>query len=197
MKLLDVVKKLQSKGTSIKYRIRPDGGIVITEVEGVKFKAKKGNVFVRELSGVKLTEKQQNIINKNRRTLPVLSKTVQRKIAKAQRAWRSGTHGKQGKITTKRVRKNIELFGEEQALKSLEQQERYSKGYAYYENIDHLIDRLSGYLPDTEGLIAKIESKRDRFRDEWISDINDIFYAVDQGKKTLEAGIQEAFAIIK
>ena len=197
MRLKEAVETLIKSGINIKYRIRPDGGIVVTEVNGVKFQAKRGNVYVREMSGVKLTEKQQNIINRNRRTLPQLSKEVKKQIAKTQKAWRTGTHGKLGKVTTKRVRKNIELYGEESALESLKAQERYSKGYAYFENIDYLIDRLSKYLPITSELINLIEKKKDKFKEDWIKDINDIFYAVDQGKKTAEAGTQEAIKIIK
>lgn len=197
MRLKEAVEVLIKSGINIKYRIRPDGGIVVTEINGVKFQAKSGNVRVREISGVKLTEKQQNIINKNRRKLPELSKEVKNAIRRAQRAWKKGTPGRQGRITTKRVRRNIYLYGEEAALQSLSAQERYSKGYAYYENIDHLIDRLKPYLPYTEALIEKIKAKKDTFRDEWISDINEIFYAADQGKKSLLVGIQEALAIIK
>lgn len=204
MTIKQSIKQLEASGYVVTYKQRYNKkgikkGIQITSINGRKFTGSKGNIEARTLLGISISTKAQTQLTRiqiaKRKT--ELNPEIRKQIARTQRAWRTGTHGTQGKITTKRVRRNIELYGEEQTLKSLKQQERYSKGYAYEENIDHLIDRLSPYLPATQEIINIINSKRATFRDEWIADINELFYQVDQGKIKLESVIQQVKTLIK
>lgn len=204
MTIKQSIKQLEASGYIVTYKQRYNKkgikkGILITSINGRRFTGSKGNVEARNLLGITISTKAQTQLTRIQiaKRKPELSSEIRKQILKTQKAWRKGTHGTQGKITTKRVRRNIELYGEEQTLKSLKQQERYSKGYAYEENIDHLIDRLTPYLPYTKEIIDLINSKRARFRDEWIADINEIFYQVDQGKLKIESAIQQVKTLIK
>lgn len=200
MRLIDLVNKLKSEGQEITYYKRKDRGIVITSIGGVKFKGKSGNVYLRQITGQSLTPKLTAHLNKIRRSgkrVDPLAKELEKQVRKTQKAMKHGTPGKQAKVKTKRVRENVKKFGAESTLKTLKQQERYAKGYAYEANIDWLIDRLRAWLPYTEELIKLINKKRKTFRDEWINDINQAFYSVEAGRSQIETAVNYSIARIK
>ena len=50
MKLIDIVETLQSEGHRVKYRIRTDGGLIITSIDGKKFSSlTEGNRTARSM----------------------------------------------------------------------------------------------------------------------------------------------------
>lgn len=59
MKLKDLVKNIQATGLKVTYRVRSDGGIVITSINGVKYKGKEGNKQARALTNTPVSIKQQ------------------------------------------------------------------------------------------------------------------------------------------
>lgn len=149
MKLITLVKELQSQGVNVKYRVRKDGGILVTEVEGLKFKSAEGNRFVRNLTGQQLSEAQikqrQKIkppkrVAPARRRKPPIPENVKKEIQKLQRMYRK--QGTKGKPTIRNYRYVAEKYGEEKAQQLLKQSEYYVKGIAYTENIEALIMRL-------------------------------------------------------
>lgn len=149
MKLINIVKELQAQGVDIKYRVRKDGGILITQVSGMKFTAAEGNRFVRQMTGQALSEAQvkQRIaikppkkISPARRKKPAIPENVKKEIQKLQRLYRKDN--KKGKPTIKNYRYVSEKYGEEEAKRLLKQSEYYIKGIAYTENIEALIMRL-------------------------------------------------------
>ena len=149
MKLITLVKQLQAQGVDIKYRIRKDGGILITQVSGMKFTAAEGNRFVRTLTGETLSEaqlKQRKAIKPPKNISPSLRKKppvpedIKRTIKKLQSIYRKDK--KRGKPTIKNIRYVIENMGEEEARKQLKMSEYYAMGIAYDENIEALIQRL-------------------------------------------------------
>ena len=150
MRLLDIVERLEREGYIIKYRHRPDGGILITSVNGEKFKGAKGNTFVREIAGVKLSEArrkqlesikpEKNLTPKQRKKDPIDESTlklIRRVNRKLKKMGNSAGH-----VTITQYRKNIKRFGKEEAHRLLKQAEKYSKGDAYVENIRWYKERL-------------------------------------------------------
>lgn len=62
-----IVEELTKQHHKVKVYERPDGGIRITEIDGIKFLASnnKGNDFARNLLNVQLSEKQKKHIREN------------------------------------------------------------------------------------------------------------------------------------
>lgn len=149
MKLISIVKQLQSQGVDIKYRIRKDGGILITQVSGLRFSGAEGNRYVRALTGQQLSEAQlkqrksirppkQSTVGKPRK--PPVSTDVKNKIKRLQAMYRKDK--KKGKPTIANYRYVSERYGEAEAQRLLLQSEYYIKGIAYTENIEALVMRL-------------------------------------------------------
>lgn len=151
MRLLDIVQKLEREGYIITYRHRSDGGIIITSVNGEKFKGAKGNAFVRDIAGVKLSEArrkqleaikpEKNVSPKQRKKDPIDESTlklIRRVNRKLKKMGNSAGH-----VTITQFRKNIKRFGREEANRLLRQAEKYSKGDAYVENIRWYKERLN------------------------------------------------------
>lgn len=62
-----IAKELEKRGHKVKVYVRPDGGLRITEIDGIKFHSSnnKGNDFARNLLNVHLSEKQKKHIREN------------------------------------------------------------------------------------------------------------------------------------
>ena len=149
MKLITIVKRLQAQGVDIRYRVRSDGGILVTQVSGMRFTAAEGNRFVRNLTGEALSEsqvRQRQAIKPPKKISPAMRKKlpipedVKKEIQKLQRLYRKDK--KKGKPTIKNYRYVAERYGEAEAKRLLKQSEYYVKGIAYDENIEALIQRL-------------------------------------------------------
>ena len=150
MKLITIVKNLQNAGVNIKYRIRKDGGILVTEVDGMRFSGAYGNSFIRSMTGESLSEaqiKQRQKIKPPKKVAPMARKKeevpedVKRQIKKLQRLYR--VDEKKGKPTIKNWRYVKEKYGDQEANRLLQQSEYYIRGIAYTENIEALIQRLT------------------------------------------------------
>lgn len=157
MKLINLVKELQAQGVDIKYRVRKDGGILITQVSGMRFKAAEGNRFVRTMTGDLLSEEQlkqrkrikppKNISPAGRKKPPIPD-DVKRDIQRLQRLYRKDK--KRGKPTIANYRYNVKEYGEEKAREMLKQSEYYLKDIAYTGNILSLIARLEVIATNVE-----------------------------------------------
>lgn len=62
-----IVEELEKQGHNVKVYERPDGGLRITEIDGIKFPSSnnKGNDFARNLLNEHLSEKQKKHIREN------------------------------------------------------------------------------------------------------------------------------------
>ena len=56
MTIREIIIQLQKEGKKVKWRQRTDGGILITEINNMKFKGAKGNAEARKIVGVELSE---------------------------------------------------------------------------------------------------------------------------------------------
>ena len=57
--LRNLIQELIKEGHEIEYRERTDRGIVVTSIDGVKYKGKRGNQVVRSLTGASLSRAQR------------------------------------------------------------------------------------------------------------------------------------------
>ena len=157
MKTIEVVQFLRKQGFEIEFRVRTDGGIIVTKVNNMKFTAAGGNTYVRSVAGgispaamtsaewrgrVALSEKKLAQVRSNAEKLirgkkvSRLDDEMRKELRKVQRAWRKSSA--QGRITAKKVKWHIANEGRRAALDYLNKMGRYAKGFAYEENVRNL-----------------------------------------------------------
>lgn len=185
MKLIEIINKLQKEGYKVSYFKRKDGGIVITRINGKSYRQKAGNVRARELVGEKLTEtaqrqrikasEQSQAIRKARKKgkrVVDINQELESKLRRVQRFFRKNKVLGGGKPTKKKLREIIKERGAKEALKVLDEAERYAKGLAYNENINDVIAKLQRYQDMTDTnlnpIIKKINKNRHLITDEMI-----------------------------
>lgn len=163
MTLRKAIRLAQALGVKVSWRERTGGGVEITKINGVSYKARKGNETLRNLIGVTQSEAQvrhQEKLNKTmkkgtfgRPRKQPLDKSVINKInalnarlrkreAELKAKGLSGKHTELGRISRDKYRWKLKNEGLEKAQEYLNTIERYAKGYAHIENIRHLKSRI-------------------------------------------------------
>lgn len=189
--LRNIIKDLRKQGHTIRYENRKGGGLLIKSIDKVKFSGYEGNELARQIKGVNLTIRQQSHIENitpqkgvwgQSRKGVELPKALQSKLRRVQRIWRKSQPNTTEKVTKANVLYNLRTYGAEETMRRLNQRERYGQGYAYFENIDALKERVNRFgsfpvrLSTLQIVLDKIESKRLIFKDKWIEEINNIIY---------------------
>lgn len=189
--LRNIIKDLRKQGHTIRYENRKGGGLLIKSIDKVKFSGYEGNELARQIKGVNLTIRQQSHIENitpqkgvwgQTRKGVELPKALQSKLRRVQRIWRKSQPNTTEKVTKANVLYNLKTYGAEETMRRLNQRERYGQGYAYFENIDALKERVNIFgsfpvrLSGLQIVLDKIESKRLIFKDKWIEEINNIIY---------------------
>ena len=200
MTLLDIVNQLLKDGNVINYRVRNDGGIIITAINGKHYSGAEGNKMARTMVGATLSEARSIQLKSIRpkkgqspksRKKPPIPEDLKSMLRKVQRLWKKNIDPRLGKITTKKLRWNIENLGIVRAKEKLEQALRYAEGLAYSKNIDALlgyINELKNKLIDSSDIKALEELKEDiilnydKIKEEWISSIYDLLYDINHGR---------------
>ena len=192
MTIREIIIQLQREGKKVKWRQRTDGGILITEINNMKFKASKGNIEARKMVGVELSEARikqtqynvkKYIEGKKEKTI---DEALKKKLRKVQRKMRKT--GAKGRISSKKVRWHVKEEGKAAAEAYLDKMTRYAEGYAYEENVEYLAqyveDVARGITKNDElsakffQLAADIRAKSATFKEEWINRIYGALYDV-------------------
>ena len=210
MKVLDIVKQLIAQGYSVDYYVRKDGGILIRSIDGQKFTGAQGNTMARKMVGATLSTARakqlswnvQKLIKGVKKPKTKLETDIESELKKTQRLWRK-TKSK-GRITKKKVREKIELYGRDETLNYLKRAQRYAQGYAYTENVLYLVDRLKGLIRkypkfsnQFNELINHILSIQNEFLEKWIEGCNDVIYKCEEGAILPQDCIKDIYKIIK
>lgn len=143
-----MVTQLKSQGYEVTYRIRKDGGILITSIDGQRFKGASGNVRARILTGNVLSKRRTAQLTKitrerriHPRKLPIETpEDLERFRKRVMRKWRKAALT--GSISKKNLRKIIEERGLKAAETYLEEMERHAEGKSYLGQINALIARI-------------------------------------------------------
>ena len=151
MTIKDLAELLVQQGHDIKLRKRADGGYIISKIDGVSFKAATGNIQARRMTGVELSQARayqlarikppKKVAPMQRKKAP-LPEDLVKKLRKVQREWRKTHKDIGGTISMRGLRYQYETYGKEEAMASLDKSYRYTQGYAYFENVHWLIERL-------------------------------------------------------
>lgn len=200
MRMIEIVAQLVSKGHKVKYRVRNDGGIIITQIDKKKFtRAGSGNLVAREMTGVRLSEARRVQTQYNVQHYIKLTKSYTHKASslndseelkkltrKVQRYWNKRKIVGEGKVTIRKVRWTQQHKGVEVAKLYLENRLQYAKGYAYSENVQfwsQILLRMGehyGMVTEFTILSGMLLSKDGVVKETDLQNIHDIYY--DKGK---------------
>ena len=198
MTLIEIVEQLQKQGNDVSYRHRKDGGIIITSINGKRFKGAEGNALARRIVGATLSEArkiQLQVIKPKKGESPAsrrkkkLDKEILKLKNRVQRKWAKKVEKSKGKITLQKVRWNVENLGREEAIRKLREADRYASGLAYNKNIDALldyIDQLRSKVDDLDSILLDqlsfaIDNNRKKIKEDQISYIYNELYEVNHG----------------
>lgn len=201
MSVRQLIGELVSKGYKVTYRVRRDGGVIITSINGQKFSGASGNQRARLLTGHVLSlRRQQQLkkITKERVLKPRKIKVetpldLEKYRKRVMRKWRKA--GLTGSISKKNLRKIIEDRGFDQAKIYLEEMERHTEGKAYYGQVDALLMRIEedmkftddeefSYLQQAYDLINE---NREDMKPDWIFTIFDELYKWEKNEISASA----------
>ncbi|MBO7225307.1 MAG: hypothetical protein J6V35_05300 [Bacteroidales bacterium] len=206
--ILEIIKELESQAHKIEYTKRQDGGYIIRKIDGQHFSGKTGNAFARRMVGATLSQARQVQLARIRtpkgtraKKLQEVPDEVKRALRKVQRSWRKKHPDIRGTASMKNVRWYLRTYGTEATLQSLDKSYRYSQGYAYIDNVLHLINRIQNdlsieYDEDMERVVSLIENKLMVFREEWISHCYEAVYEWEKGSITGQECARRIKAII-
>lgn len=193
MNVLDIIQELQEKGYSVSYTQRKDGGYRITRINGVSFSGSTGNAEARRILGVQFSERRARQLQRIRtpkgkwghKKKQKLPDELKKKLQRLQRKWRKRKpkpkdKGETGAPSTSGVRYTLEHEGVEEAIRKLNENERYLEGLAYSKNVEILVarirrEKIGSKIEDKwEQLAQFIESIIEFFKEEWIQQIYDV-----------------------
>ena len=190
----EVVESLRIRGHEIKYRVRKDGGILITQIDNVKYSGASGNKFARTLAGPEAElsqarKTQLKIIKpqKGKKAAEVLTPELKQEIKRVQKVYnKNKVPISQGRITQRLIRKIIKEEGYEAAIKKLQQSERYATGYATSKTISALAEYIRQIAifwenDDLDELANDIESFDGYIKDEDIQPAYNRLYDLNHG----------------
>lgn len=195
-KLIDIVKILRLQGRSVQYTKRKDGSIRITRIDSQSYRGSAGNIAAREITGYTLSEARKRQLERirtpegrfgNRRKAP-LPEAIEKKIRRVQRIWRKNKLQREGYVGKRGTRWTLEHYGEEEALRQLQEQERYGLGLAYTENVNWIINYVNDVIipkapsEDLEYLFEFtriISANKESIKESDIAPIHDLLYAYE------------------
>lgn len=203
MTIKDLAVMLSNQGYDIKLRKRADGGYIISKIDGVSYRGASGNIQARKIAGVSLSHArayQLERIRPPKRVAPMqraktkLPEELMKKLRKVQREWRKTHKDISGTISLRGLRYQYENYGEKEAMASLDKSFRYTQGYAYFENVEWLIQRLESLKNKVETfeeqvidrIISKIKQKSFTFKEEWINPIYQEIYESEKGALSID-----------
>ena len=193
MTMLEIAKLLEKEGHAVKYYVRKDGGILITEIDGVQYKGAKGNAVAREMTGQVASDRRVQQLKKitrlrkhKHKKIPI-PKELEKMRKDVEKAWRKANI--KGQISQRNLEAIIKERGEEGAKKYLDEMLRHAKGQAYSVQIDNLIERIRQDMTMLdkkenfwmEQTIRVIEEHRETFPAQALFDIFDALYELEKG----------------
>ena len=207
-----LVNQLREKGYNVTYYVRRDGGILITSINGQRFKGASGNIYARKILGVNISQRRSQQLTKitrervkhPRKILVETPDDLERFRKRVMRKWRKA--GLTGSISKKNLRRIIEDRGFEGAKTYLEEMERHTQGKAFNGHINALLSRIQedisvltdqseiDYLTKAYNLISE---NADELRPEWINTMADSLYDFEHGIITASAFYNQVEQLIQ
>lgn len=150
MTIRQIASKLASQGYDIRYRVRKDGGVLITKINNQRFTGATGNTLARQLAGEDISMARRNQLEKITRER-VDVQNLYKEYRRVKRKWTKGDLPKSaGKLSFKKFKRAIKEEGKEKALKYLGEKEKYATGVAYSKNVLALADYVEQLASNLE-----------------------------------------------
>ena len=164
MTLRQVVNQLETQGVKVTFRVRPDGGIVVTSINGQKYDSRTGNAVARSMAGVALSEGQRaqrrafsraGVASRSKRIrLPKLPDDLAAALRRTQGIFREENLRRRkrdempiGSITTPQIRQKLmEGKTHEEIMESLSAAERYAKDLAQIDFLNAIREEINNDL---------------------------------------------------
>lgn len=194
MTVKEMIETLKEQGHQVSFRKRPDGSYLITRLDGIAYMLAKGNAKAREILGESLSERRakqleriappKKVAPSKRKIQETLSQRMLKELRRVQRIRRK--EGANGQIGKRGLRVILREEGEEAVFDYLKQSERTARGYARYDSIDALQQRIESWknisqIPGSwQNVLTLIQEKRELFLEAWIAPINDIMYELER-----------------
>ena len=196
--MIQVVRQLQSQGHVVNFYVRKDGGILVKNVDGMKFPSgATGNAYARSLLGVNISEARKSQLKyaTRVRTKPVkvqVDDAVKEEYKRVKKIWTKAFKSKGGKphpagyFGWQRIKRAYKQYGKAEALRRISEAEKYATGIAYSENVRILASFImeagnkygsSDLVKLSEDLVANAYT----IKDEWIKPAYDELYKLNTG----------------
>ena len=146
MTMMQIVNQLVSQGHQVDFYIRKDGGILVKKIDGEKYPTgASGNARARQLVGASISEariKQLKYASRVRKQKKLsLPDDVNKEYIRVKRKWNKAFKAKEGKahpagyFGKSRIKYAFEHFGKDEAMRRIQEAERYASGIAYSKNV--------------------------------------------------------------
>ena len=196
--MIQVVRQLQSQGHVIDFYVRKDGGILVKNIDGMKFPSgATGNAYARSLLGVNISEARKSQLKyaTRVRTKPVkvqVDDAVKEEYKRVKKIWTKAFKSKGGKphpagyFGWQRIKRAYKQYGKAEALRRISEAEKYATGIAYSETVRILASFImeagnkygsSDLVKLSEDLVANAYT----IKDEWIKPAYDELYKLNTG----------------
>ena len=225
MKLEDVVKAFSSRYNS-EYIKRKEGGIIIKEINGIKYKGKSGNVFFRKLTNASLSTAQKEAIRAGSSKKKAIAEAKEKGLPKPRKA-RKKKSLKLGKQLSKRLRKTRKAFkeldenqnrivgtptrkkilqslkreGRKSTIQKLKEAERYAKGKIYSAQMEFIIKRIEETADmrgeDVSELVDFLRSHKNSFYEERFIAFKEEMYKWEINTKSYQSFLETTKQIFR
>ncbi len=152
--MMQIVQELIAGGHQVDFYIRKDGGILIRSIDGERFSGAKGNARAREMVGQEISiarvKQLKFALRQRKQSKKKLPDAVEEAFQKTKKKWNKAFHSKKGiphpagYFPKKKIKYIYEKYGEEEAMRRINEADRYASGIAYSKNVEH----LAGFILD-------------------------------------------------
>ncbi len=205
MRTSKVVEQLRNQGHKVSVYKRPDGGIRITKIDGIKFTLSEGNAFARELIGKpssaasheqRQKARQEALKGKKRQKAKMPSLTIRkgdsaerrrekRELKKAVQKARKVLRKSNKKLGAEQISKKIKREGYKKAASRILNTARHEAGLAYEAHVTALIDYMKMVYKeaglDCEYEVAILNQNKEHFADSFIKIVYQDIYQIVKG----------------
>lgn len=194
--MMQIVQELMAGGHQVDFYIRKDGGILIRSIDGERFSGAKGNTRAREMVGQEISvarvKQLKFALRQRKQSKKKLPDAVEEAYQKTKKKWNKAFHSKKGiphpagYFPKKKIKYIYEKYGEEEAMRRINEADRYASGIAYSKNVEH----LAGFILDagnkygSQELIKLAEdllANAYAIKDEWILPAYEKLYELNNG----------------
>ena len=196
--MIEVVRLLQTQGHEVDFYVRKDGGILVRRIDGEKFTTgASGNARARAIAGAQISEarlEQLKYATRARKVKkPNLDDAIYNEWKRVKKKWNRSFKAKGGKphpagyFGWNRIKYAVTHYGKEEALRRIQEAEKYASGIAYEKNVYKLSMEVESAgmklnSPELMKLAKEIRENAYMIREESIAPAYEALYKLNAGE---------------